>query len=288
MEKEIVMALAEELLIACEVRQQMAVVMDKLPWDIMSPLSEQLTDSNQAEEAWQKLVQYSAPFEGDSGMGQLTVFLAAACHTRNKYKELGISDSIFLDTMGCFKRFLEETKEITGNWIFDRGFWVWRQTSCLLFRLGTLEFEYWKAEGILPDEIKENDMAISVHIPSDAVLTEEKLAESYEAMRTFWTAHENQLCPMGKPKIVFCSTWLLSPELQKLLPENSGIRRFASEYRIYHQNLENKGFYRWLFNGRKELDTLPENTSLQRAVKKHLTAGGKIGIASGVWEQKYK
>lgn len=288
MEKEIVMALAEELLIPCEVRQQMAVVMDKLPWDIMSPLSEQLTESNQAEEAWQKLVQYSAPFEGDSGMGQLAVFLAAACHTRNKYKELGISDSIFLDTMGCFKRFLEETKEITGNWIFDRGFWVWRQTSCLLFRLGTLEFEYWKAEGILPDEIKENDMAISVHIPSDAVLTEEKLAESYEAMHTFWTEHEKQLFPMGKPRFVYCSTWLLSPELQKLLPENSGIRRFASEYRIYHQNLENKGFYRWLFNGRKELDTLPENTSLQRAVKKHLATGGKIGIASGVWEQKYK
>ena len=34
------------------------------------------------------------------------------------------------------------------------------------------------------------------------------------------------------------------------------------------------------------MDTLPENTSLQRAVKKHLEAGGKIGIASGVWERK--
>ena len=286
MQKKAVIALAEELQIPCEARQFMIDVMEKLPWDIMSPFTEQLTDSSHAKEAWQKLVQYLAPFEGDSGMGQLAVYLAAACQIRNKYKEVGISDSIFLDTMGCFKRFLEETKEITGNWIFDRGFWVWRQTSGLLFRLGTLEFEYWQAEGILPEEIKENDMGISVHIPSDAILTEEKLAESYDAMHTFWTEHEKQLCPMGKPRFVYCSTWLLSPELQKLLPENSGIRRFASEYRIYYQNLENNGFYRWLYNGRKEMDTLPENTSLQRAVKKHLEAGGKIGIASGVWERK--
>lgn len=286
MEKKAAMVLAEELLIPYEARQHMAVVMDKLPWEMMIPLTEQLTDSCQAKEAQIKLAHYSAPFEGESGMGQLAVFLAAACRTRRQYGELGIPDHVFLDTMGCFKRFLEETKTMTGQWIFDRGFWVWRQTSGLLFRLGTLEFEYCKAEGILPDGMKENDMELNVHIPSDAVLTDEKLTESYEVMRIFWTEHEKQLCSMGKPKIIRCSTWLLSPELHKLLPQSSGIRRFASDYRLFYTNPENESFYRWLFNGQKEWAALPENTSLQRAVKRHLADGGKIGIAAGIWKSK--
>ena len=73
MEKEIVMALAEELLIPCEVRQQMAVVMDKLPWDIMSPLSEQLTESNQAEEAWKLVIEKGKEIEAQAMQGEFEV-----------------------------------------------------------------------------------------------------------------------------------------------------------------------------------------------------------------------
>ncbi len=75
-------------------------------------------------------------------MAQLAAALAGACRTRRAYRERNIPDEIFLNTMGCFRRFLMETHEMSGRWAFDRGFWTWRQTGCLLFRLGTLEFEY--------------------------------------------------------------------------------------------------------------------------------------------------
>ena len=43
----------------------------------------------------------------------------------------------------------------------------------------------------------------------------------------------------------------------------------------------------WLFRvpGNTPLECLPETTSLQREVKKHLLSGGKIGTAVGVLKE---
>jgi len=47
---------------------------------------------------------------------------------------------------------------------------------------------------------------------------------------------------------------------------------------------KSNGFYHFLFWTSEEtpIADLPENTSLQRAVKAHLQAGGSIGSASGL------
>ena len=81
-----------------------------------------------------------------------------------------------------------------------------------------------------------------------------------------------------------CCSWLLAPALAELLPEDSGIRRFAGDYRLCGVMENDQEFYRWLFQCEPPLpaEDLPERTSLQRAAKAHLAAGGKIGAASGV------
>lgn len=79
-----------------------------------------------------------------------------------------------------------------------------------------------------------------------------------------------------------CGSWLLAPALNGLLPEDSGIRRFAGDYRIYDVDEEDQEFYEWLFGGCKPMEELPERTSLQRAVKAHLAAGGRLGMARGI------
>ncbi len=83
-----------------------------------------------------------------------------------------------------------------------------------------------------------------------------------------------------------CSSWLLAPTLGGLLPENSGIRRFAGDYRLYDVDEEDQEFYEWLFGGHKPLEELPEHTSLQRAVKAHLAAGGRLGYGKGCPDPK--
>lgn len=83
-----------------------------------------------------------------------------------------------------------------------------------------------------------------------------------------------------------CGSWLLAPALDVLLPENSGIRRFAGDYRVYDVDEEDQEFYEWLFGEYKPLEELSEHTSLQRAVKAHMAAGGRLGMARGVLTHK--
>lgn len=277
MEQIQVMELARELELPKEVQQHLGSVMEGLPWEKLEPVIRDLTEYDSAQDAQVRLAGLTA-LKGDAaGMGQLAGMLAAACMTRQVYESRGIPDSIFKATMGCFPRFLRETKQITGEWIFDRAFWTWRQTSGLLFRLGTLEFEYGKDRG---------EPSLSVHIPSDATLTCSELERAYEEAEDFWERHGEALCPCGRPGKIWCCTWLLSPGLQGLLPPDSGIRCFAQGYEIKTVFPERESFYRWLFAGKKEWEELPEKTSLQRAVKAYLASGGRIGEAFGQLKPK--
>lgn len=187
--------------------------------------------------------------------------------------------------MLCLPRFLRETYEITGRWGYDRGFWTWRQTGGLLFRLGELEFEYRLTERNepLPEGLRAGDPILSVHIPSDAKLTREKLDASYTWAKRFFSEVPGPWIS-EKPKAILCGTWLLSPELYGLLSENSGIRRFADDYSLYHIQQNDNAIYRWLYqlSGPVSAEKLPERTCLQRSVKGHLLSGGLIGIAWGI------
>lgn len=265
----------------------------KLPEPVLSPLAaavkampeglpiEELTEPETAAAAWKIAAAQLPTWREDNGMAQLAVMLAAVCQTEKRYRREDIPAEVFLSTMDCFQRFLEETHARTGQWAFDRGFWTWRQTGGLLFRLGTLEFEYRRIRpGPRPAGLEAEAPVLSVHIPSDAVLGREELDESYSTAQQFFS--QEKLCPWGKPKAVVCGSWLLAPALNRLLPEDSGIRRLARDYRLYDADEEDQEFYEWLFSGYKPLEELPEYTSLQRAVKAHLTAGGRLGMARGI------
>ena len=205
--------------------------------------------------------------------------------TREEYGRQGIGEDVYLATMLCLPRFLRETYEITGRWGYDRGFWTWRQTGGLLFRLGELEFEYRLTERNepLPEGLRAGDPILSVHIPSDAKLTREKLDASYTWAKRFFSEVPGPWIS-EKPKAILCGTWLLSPELYGLLSENSGIRRFADDYSLYHIQQNDNAIYRWLYqlSGPVSAEKLPERTCLQRSVKGHLLSGGLIGIAWGI------
>ena len=77
--------------------------------------------------------------EDPAGMKMLTFMLAACGETRKIYESLQISETIFLDTMKCFPRFINEHLESYGTYGFDRDFWTMRQIAARLFRLGSLE-----------------------------------------------------------------------------------------------------------------------------------------------------
>ena len=282
MEKKELFSMAERLKLPEPVLLPLAAAAKSLPEGL--PI-EQLTEPETAAAAWKTVSAQLPAWQEDNGMAQLAVMLAAVCQTEKRYRREDIPAEVFLSTMDCFRRFLEETHARTGQWASDRGFWTWRQTGGLLFRLGTLEFEYRRIRpGPRPAGLEAEAPVLSVHIPSDAVLGREELDESYSTAQQFFS--QEKLCPWGKPKAVVCGSWLLAPALNGLLPEDSGIWRFARDYRLYDVDEEDQEFYEWLFGGCKPMEELPERTSLQRAVKAHLAAGGRLGMARGVLTHK--
>lgn len=278
MKEEKLLAMAKRLKLPEAVLAPLAAAANVLPEEL--PIG-QLSEPEKASAAWKAVTAQLPAWQEDNGMAQLSAMLAAVCRTEERYRRENISEEVFLSTMDCFRRFLEETHARTGQWAFDRGFWTWRQTGGLLFRLGTLEFEYQRiCPGPLPGGLEAESPVLSVHIPSDAALGREDLDYSYRMARQFFS-REN-LCPWGRPKAVVCESWLLAPALHELLPESSSIRRFSEDYCLYDVDEADQDFYEWLFGGYKPLEELPERTSLQRAVKAHLAAGRRVGMARGV------
>lgn len=224
-----------------------------------------LTDFDRAEEGYRTLVQL---FPGDD-MTMLACQLEAASLCCSRMMALGVPEQVMVDTMKCFTRFLAETREMTGQDRFDREWWTWRQTGGRLLRIGQLEYE------LVPEQ-----KVVSLHIPSDALFTPEKVDESLEEAGKLL----DRIYPEYAGADYVCHSWLMSPKLKELLKEDSNILSFQNRFRITHVEPENRDFIGWLFRvkGDTPVENLPENTTLQRNAKALLLSGGSIGEAGGV------
>lgn len=255
--------LAAELGIPREEIEAMRLSPD-LDGDAEARLARKLTDPQAYDGAYAELASLT-----QNGHTVLKAMLAAACLARTLYRKREIPDAIFLDTMKCFPRFVNEHKASFGAYGFDRGFWVGRQLSLLLFRIGTLEYELvdWKGKP-----------AVSVHIPSDADLSAERLDDSVRAAQAFL----KQRLPAYAGAPMICDSWLLSPALQTLLPPSSKILGFQSRFRPISWDERDEGYRLWVFK-RADLapENFPEDTSLQRSIKRHVLNGGTIGVGFG-------
>ena len=160
----------------------------------------------------------------------LSYMLTAAFYSLEEYEEKGIPKEIFTDTMKCFSRFTQEHYESYGYYGFDRGFWTGRQLSFQLFRLGELEFE---------KTIEENQKIIAVHIPSDAILTEENCKKSLRMADDFFREDDVE------EDCTEYLTWIFKRNDLDLkdLPENTSLQKNAKKYLLNGGKIgEGKGY----------------------------------------------
>lgn len=217
------------------------------------------------------------------GIGMLACMLHSMEYSHAYYIEEKIPEQIFVDTMKCFTRFVGEHFVSYGRYGFDRDFWTGRQLSGVLFRIGELEYELTQKEiPVTGDEMMQENV-ISIHIPSDAVLTEENCRKSFDGADLFFREH----FPQRAGDKYICNSWLLSPALRGMLGTDSNIIRFQKLFEIVSWEQESKEFLEWVFKRRDiGFHELPEHTSLQRKMKAYLQKGGKVGEALGVRNMK--
>lgn len=232
--------------------------------DFCLPLS-LLMNSDTGLEGFQKLTQVLG--EDPLGAKQLACQLHCACLRHETYREMGIPDQIYFDTMSCYARFVMECLYYKGGYQFDRGWWTWRQLSMKVFRLGQLEYE------LKPDG------TVAIHIPTGTDFSAAAVDISLSQVKSFL----KQFFPDYANATLTCNSWLLSPALKDLLVEESNILSFQRRFTLTDTNSEAKDYVSWLFQCLPDADPagLPESTSLQRKAKQFILAGGKIGSAAG-------
>ncbi len=256
--------------------EQMMMELESISSEVLEQYSRELLDANKAKAAAKKIDEVY----GEEPFVALTIYLYAASQSWLKiYQPLKIPRTVYLATMNAFTRFIHEHFQVTGRYHFDRGFWIWRYTSGLIFRIGELEYE----RTYFPKghkELKlEGKQCLSLHIPSDTDLSRNKIRDSYESAIRFFELY----FPDYHYQVMYTDTWLLSPNLIKWLKQDSKIRLFAADYSLLSVDEQDDSGVPWIF-GRVDANVqdYPEKTSLQRQAKQQLLAGAHIGSALGI------
>ena len=221
------------------------------------------------------LTQTQAILDKDTdGIKILYCMLKASLDAYEVYQEKEIPDDIYFATMRCFTRFIDETYKMTGRFCFDRYWWTTRQVGCHLFRIGELEYEI--------KHIDKN-VVIGIHIPSNADFSPLTVEKSLQDAHRFFVKYYPSLSGAEYR----CHSWLLDSQLKGMLGNNSNIIDFQNRFEIFDEGEAETEFIEWVYNTKStDYSTLPENTSLQINVKKHLLAGGVIRNAYGRIKEK--
>ena len=216
---------------------------------------------------------------------QLLIFILFSKHLRELYKQRGISDRIWLDSMCDLKWKLWECKAVKGVWGSFVAGWFHRFFDVTRFALGRLQFETVAVKDnciVNGKEIKAGMKALAIHIPRTMTpLTKKSRLDSYRQAIEFYAGE------FGDQPIIFsCHSWLLSEEMPSLLRDGSNIKSFIEDFVIVGYEKANAGDYSeaWrLFDMEYtgNIDDFPEDSTLRRNYKEYLKNGGVMGCGLG-------
>ena len=120
------------------------------------------------------------------------------------------------------------------------------------------------------------DPIIDIHIPSGAKITDEAVSASFGEIREFIAKY----FPEIEYKALVCKSWMLDPQLADMLKPESNIVKFGKRYTRLASKSEGMSVLSFVFLQSDvknvDLNALPENTSLERALKQHYLDGKKI------------
>ena len=261
--------LYHEIGLQAEIVEQLNRVSSKISLNQIHSCLERLLDFKTAAAAYDALKELFADDKDQIGM--LYCQLEAARRIFRRYQARQIPKAVYIDTMKCFPRFLEECKKKNGRMFFDRGWWTYRQTSMSLFRIGEMVYQFAAYEG---------EQTVAVHIPSDADFSKEAVDHSLEQARRFFETYYGEYV---YDKFT-CRSWLLSPALKPLLSASSHILSFQERFFLVQEDRQDREFIEWLFQVPAETayKELPAETDLQKKVRSLLLHGGTVGSAYGI------
>ena len=150
--------------------------------------------------------------------------------------------------------------------------WLTVTWSGSLYWLGRLQFNL---------QLTNRGWVCSTHIPRSGPLDPDAVDASLAAAARFFPEH----FPDRPVEDFWCRSWLLDPTLAAALDPASNMARFQSRWRLYGDPMpgdEDALFFTFARRGEVDLDGLPRDTSLQRAIVDRLRAGGHWTVRDGL------
>ena len=148
-----------------------------------------------------------------------------------------------------------------------------------IYEIGRLQFEVNRYDYKIENFAMNDEFCVDVHIPRGGKLDNSLVEESLKTAQNILPQIYKEL--PAKPKF-FLFSWLLSKEVNDLLPENSNIKLFSERFKII-KTWTGSSLNHFLFNQYDwDIKNFPEETSLQKVIKQKLLSGEKFYDAIGV------
>lgn len=210
---------------------------------------------------------------------RLAVTLLLAKDAKEQYREKGIPESVFRDTMSDIGIWCENN----SNKGLHNTSWIKNHLSLELFKIGRLQFQMYKvpktADFIKLLPFGASASVLNVHIPQGEKLDIEKCRQSLINAVPFFEKY----FPEFRFDYFFCESWLLYDKNREFMKEDSNIARFMDMFDIvYSAPVDSQAIERIFGKRRLNFRSYPEKTSLQKNAKQYMASGGKLGFGIGI------
>jgi hypothetical protein len=184
-----------------------------------------------------------------------------------------IPDDVSWATLADLGRNLAVDRRMNGTGWPIMAQWLTLHVRGGIYELGRLQYQRGELDTHAAAAIgrAEGEPRLSLHIPESGPLTPEACEASIAEARAFFPRH----FPDEEYRIVTCGSWLLDPQLAEYLPAESNMVRFQRRF-VLAPDERDAGIEIFRFVFRRidgELDELPQETTLERAVVSHVRSG---------------
>lgn len=213
--------------------------------------------------------------EWGAGVLPLLALVASAPEVAAFHTSRGIDPAISTASLSDLGQQAWVHRRTFGGFGLHTYGWMRICWSGALYWLGRLQFNLTHYQ---------DDWVISTHIPESGPLTPEACADSFGRARAFFARH----FPEYPTTLFHCDSWLLDPQLTEVLTPGSNMVQFQQLWQLDGQRrIGDADALFFVFRRRGDIDiaTLPQDTSLQRAIVEKLESGGHWYVCDGTIAQ---